>query len=361
MGRLSKLLPGRRPSALVGIDVSTRRVKLLELARRGDSHHVVAYASEPLPEGAVQEFQIENAETVSRAVASALGKAGTRNRSAAIAVTGPAVISKTILLPAAMDDLEMEQQIQFDAEHYVSHPIGDVHIDFQVLEPDPKDPSFNRVLLVACRRETIEMRIAALQMAGLRVRLVDVEDYALQNACALLGPDPHRRATDGVFAVFDVGARDTRVTVQHGARSRYTRSIGFGALSFANGLIERHGLSDIDQLHAQLRVGELAAEDIATDLDAFADELAGHIDRTLNFYLSAATEDDEVIDRIVVTGGAARYPGLGTALDARLSRPTILGNPVAGMSASAIARRNHLESDGPSLMVAAGLALRGAT
>ena len=344
---------------MLGLDISARRVKLLELSHHGATSSVTAYASEMLPAGSVHDAHIENAEAVARAVRAAVVKSGTRTRRAAIAVSGPSVISKIIRMPADLSDTEIEQQIEVDAETYLSQPLRDVFLDFQILEADPRDARFNRVLLVACRRETVELRIAAMEMAGLTVGLVDVEEYALQNACSLL--DRANTGRDSWFAVFDVGALDTRLTVQQGARSRYTRALDFGGQAIAEALTRHHGLSDIQQLHSQLRTGELTVEDIAADIDIFAEALAHRVEQSLRFFLSANAESNQAIDRVVVTGGVARYPGLADAIAPRLPWRVTLGDPLAGMSIAASARRNHVDDEAPSLMIAAGLALRGQT
>lgn len=348
---------GRR-RGLIGVDVSATRVKLLELDRAGDEFRVLAYASEAMPEGAIRNFQVVDAEAVARTILRALERSGSRTREAAIAVSGPTVISKTILMPAGLDDDEMEQQIHFDAEHHIPYPIEDVNLDFQVLGNDPDNPRFNRVLLVACRRDNIEMRIAALEMAHLQVALVDVEEYALQNASTLLtGRIAGISETDHV-AVFDIGSESTRLTVQQGGHSLYAREIGFGGALLDAGLLERYELSGFDTLRAQLRTGEITATEIAGDVQTFAERLAVHIDRALTFYQSASAGGDALIDQVVLTGGPTLYPGLQSALTELLPWPVSLGNPLDGMLASAPARRNHVDSDAPSLMIATGLALR---
>ncbi|MGN8158916.1 type IV pilus assembly protein PilM [Salinisphaera sp. RV14] len=358
MGRLTN--PIRRRRGLMGVDISATRVKLLELDRTGDEFRVLAYASEAMPEGAIRNFQILDAEAVARATLRALERSGSRTRDAAIAVSGPSVISKTILMPASIDDAEMEQQIHFDAEHHIPHPIEEVNLDFQVLEPDPDNAQFNRVLLVACRRDNIEMRTAAIEMAHMRVQLVDVEEYALQNACTLL-----LRRIAGVsdadsVAVFDIGPDTTRLTIQHQGLSLYAREIGFGGAALDAALMERYETPDFDALRAQLRTGRINAPDIAENVREFAEQLAVHIDRTLTFYQSASSGGDEPIDHVVLVGAPTLYPGLHDALVQLLPWPVSLGNPLDGMLASAAARRNHVDTDAPSLMVAAGLALRGA-
>lgn len=349
----------QRRRGLMGVDISATRVKLLELDSAGDEFRALAYASEPMPAGAIQEFQVLDAEVVARAVLRALERSGSRTRDAAIAVSGPSVISKTILMPASLDDAGLEQQIYFDAAHHIPHPVEEVNLDFQILGPDSNNARFNRVLLVACRRDNIEMRTAALEMAHMRVALVDVEEYALDNACTLLAGQVEGVSTADSIAVFDIGANGTRLTIQRDGRSLYTREIDFGGAALDTGLLERYELTGFEALQTRLRTGAIGAPDLADDVHRFAERLAVHIDRTLTFYQSVAAGGDEAIDRVVLVGGPTCYPGLQAALVELLPWPVSLGNPLEGMLASAAARRNHIDSDAPSLMIAAGLALRG--
>jgi len=48
----------KKANTLLGIDVSSTTVKLLELSRAGGRYKVEAYAVEPLPPGAVVEKNI---------------------------------------------------------------------------------------------------------------------------------------------------------------------------------------------------------------------------------------------------------------------------------------------------------------
>lgn len=356
MGRFEQIFkPRARP--FLGVDISSTRVKVLELDGKPGAYRVLSYASEALPSDAVADDQITNPEVLAATMSRALERAGTRTRDAAIAVSGPSVISKIIDMPADLSDADMEQQIGFDAEQYIPHAIEEVNLDFQVLERDPANPDVNRVLLVACRHENIETRIGALGMAGINVKIVDVEEYALQNASTLLVEQTPALAGGASVAVFDIGAHQTRLSVQHEGRNTYSRELSFGGHAMANRIIDRHELKDADQLRARLRTGELDGAAIASDVADFAERLAGQIERALQFYISAAPRD-EAIDQIVLVGGATLYPGLEAAISRHLARPVSLGNPLAGMLASSRARRNHVDHEGPALMVAAGLALR---
>lgn len=345
--------------SLFGVDISATRVKMLELDQDNAGLRILSYASEPLAQGAVAGHEVIDAEAVAESISRALERTGRRTRTAAIAVSGPAVISKIIDMPRAMSDAELNEQIHFDAAQHIPHPIEEVNLDFQVLEPHPSNDELNRVLLVACRRDNIEMRLAALEMAGMRVRLVDVEEYALQNACQLLTAQNRAISDNAGIAVFDIGAHDTRLTVQRNGRSVYTREIAFGGQPLAEQLIKQHDLANLDQLQTRLASGDLTAPAIADEVETFAERLSAQIERSLQFYVSAAAADNESIDQVIVVGGPTRYPGLDIALRGHIVQPLALGNPLAGMMASAGARRNRVDLDAPSLMVAAGLALRG--
>ena len=367
MQRLARLFKHRR-RPLLGVDIGATRVRLLELDCADGANRVLGYASVALPDNAVADYQINDAQAVAATVSRALERSASRCREASIAVSGPGVISKVIDMPAGLTDAEREAQIQIDAEHYIPYPIDEVNLDFRVVERHPSQTDIDRVLLVACRRDHIEMRIAALEMARLSVRVVDVEAYALQNACRLLaarndsraaaGAQPPAGSTTHPAAVFDISESLTRLTVQRGGDSIYTREISFGCGGLTTELIARFAHANADQLWAGLRAGDIAPAAIEDGVADLAQRAAGQIERALQFYRSTDTDGIDV-QQVIVTGSAALFPGFEPALARALRRPLSVGNPLAGMLASRAARANHVAADGPALMIAAGMAMRG--
>ena len=65
---------------LIGLDISSSAVKLLELSRRGEKFHVETYAVEPLPANAVNDKQISDPKVVGEVVARAVSRAVLRPR-----------------------------------------------------------------------------------------------------------------------------------------------------------------------------------------------------------------------------------------------------------------------------------------
>ncbi|MAA74664.1 MAG: pilus assembly protein PilM [Salinisphaeraceae bacterium] len=355
MGLVDTLM-GKESSALLALDISSSRVKLLELTGDATRMQVKSYATEDLPPNAVADNQIANAEVVAEAIGKAVKRSDTRLNTAAVAVTGSSVISKIIDMPATLSEDEIEQQIGFEADQYIPYPIEDVSLDFQILGPSERDPDMNSVLLAACRRDTVDMRVAAVEMAGLRARLVDVEAYALQNACQLLVSHLSGAGAGQTVAVVDFGASNTCVNVVHDQETVYTREQSFGGRQLLEEIQRRMEIPASEALR-MLRSGELASEVRSDVLPNFAELMAQQIDRSLQFFFSSFTESDTV-DQVLISGGCALLPEIDEMVERHLGISTKVGNPLHGVRVSASARRNRVDMEGPALMVATGLAMR---
>ncbi|MBW8811548.1 MAG: type IV pilus assembly protein PilM, partial [Lysobacter sp.] len=141
MGLITKSQP-----ALVGVDISSTAVKLLQLSRVGNRYRVEHYAVEPLPPNAVVEKNIVEVEAVGEAIKRAVARSGTRVKHAAAAVAGSSVITRVIGMPNDLDEDEMESQIELEAANYVPYPIDEVNHDFEILGPMPGATDMVQVL-----------------------------------------------------------------------------------------------------------------------------------------------------------------------------------------------------------------------
>ena len=177
---------GRKKPTILGLDISTTAVKLLELSKSGDRYRVESYAVEPLPPNSVIEKNISDVEGVGEAIKRAVKRSGTRSKFAAAAVAGSSVITKVISMPASLSDDEMESQIQLEADQYIPYPLEEVNLDFEVIGPSEDDPERVDVLLAASRSENVDVRVDALDIAGLTAKVIDVEAYAMENAFSLI-------------------------------------------------------------------------------------------------------------------------------------------------------------------------------
>ena len=350
MGLLSRKKP-----PLIGLDISSTAVKLLELSETNGRYRVESYAVEPLPANSVVEKNIADVEAVGESIRRAVKRSGTRNKSAAVAVAGSSVITKVISMSATLKDDEMESQIELEADQYIPYPLDEVRMDFEVLGPSEKNPDMVDVLLAASRSENVETRISALEIGGLTPRVVDVEAYALENSFALLAEQLPDGGYDQTIAVIDVGATMTTLNVLHDRKIIYTREQVFGGKQLTEEIMRRYGLS-YEEAGMAKRQGGLPDNYIPEVLDPFKDAMTQQVSRSLQFFFSSSQYNS--VDQIILAGGSASIPGIDELIEDKIGTATSIANPFANMSLAPRVKPQTLSNDAPALMIACGLALR---
>ncbi|WP_129135209.1 pilus assembly protein PilM [Luteimonas sp. YGD11-2] len=344
----------KNQSPLVGVDISSTAVKLLQLSRSGERYRVEHYAVEPLPPNAVVEKNIVEVEAVGDAIRRAMSRSGSKAKHAAAAVAGSAVITKTIPMPAELDEDEMESAVELEAINYIPYPIDEVNLDFEVLGPVPGNPEMVNVLLAASRSENVEMRASALELGGLTAKVMDVEAFAIENAYALLAGGLNA-AHDGIVALVDVGATMTTLNILRGGRSLYTREQVFGGKQLTDEVMRRYGLS-YEEAGLAKRQGGLPESYEIEVLEPFKEALVQQISRLLQFFY-AGSEFNRV-DHVVLAGGCASIGGVPEMVEEQLGVQTVVANPLAQMTLGPRVQAHALAQDAPALMIACGLALR---
>jgi len=339
---------------LVGVDISTTAVKLLQLSRAGDRYRVEHYAVEPLPPQAVVDKNIVELEAVGEAIKRAVARSGIRARHAAAAVAGSAVITKVIPMAGDLDEEEMEAQVELEAVNYIPYPLDEVNLDFEVLGSIPNNPEMVNVLLAASRSENVEARQSALELGGLAARVIDIEAFAVENAFALLAGET-AAGQAGLAALVDIGATTTTLNILRDGRSIYTREQAFGGKQLTEEVMRRYDLG-YEEANLAKRQGGLPASYEEEVLLPFKEALVQQVGRLLQFFY-AGSEFNKV-DRIVLAGGCASIPQVPEMVESQLGVRTAAGNPLAHMPLDPRMQAHALAQDAPALMSACGLALR---
>ena len=345
----------RKKTALLGIDISSTSIKLLELSKNGDQYKVEAQAVEPLPADAVVEKNIQDAEAVSEAIKKAIKRTNTKAKFAAVAVAGSAVITKSIQMPASLSDKELEEQIQLEADQYIPYPLDEINLDFQVIGPSEKAPDMNDILLAASRSENVEIRTAALDMANLTAKIVDVEAYTIESSVPMVVEKIPEITSDSIIAVIDIGATMTSLNVIINNTLIYTREQAFGGKQLTEEIMRRYALS-YEEAGRLKKEGGLPDNYIPEVLEPFKETMAQQVSRFLQFFYTAGHHDN--VDIIVLAGGCASIAGIDEHIEEQLGVKTIIANPFSNMSLSNKINPTTLSNDAPSMMIACGLALR---
>ena len=352
---LERLFKSKAP-ALVGCDISSSAVKMVEVAEAGKNlYRVERYAVEPLPRDAVVDGNIMNLDAVSDCLKRGWKRMGTNIKNLALALPSAAVITKKIIVPASQQENELELQVETEANQYIPFALDEVNLDFQVIGPAPNSPEDVEVLIAASRKDKIEDRVAAAEAAGLKAVVMDIESFAIQTAFELIERQLPENGKDQNIAIVDIGTAMMNLNVLRNGQSVYMREQPFGGNQLTQEIQRHFGMSS-EEAEAAKRAGGLP-ENYETDVLApFLDTLGLEVARALQFFFSS-TQFNQV-NHILLAGGCASIPGIDEIVAKRAAVNTMVANPFANMALSSKIRPKYLTSEAPSLMVACGLAMR---
>lgn len=351
-----KALFGGAQAPLVGLDISTSSVRLVELSDAGkDGVRLERCASEPLPRGAVADGNIENMEQVVEAVRRLVKKSGTRAKHVALGMPPASVITKKIVLPAGMSEEQLEVQVESEAAQYIPFALDEVSLDFDVIGPVSSSSDDIEVMLAAARREKVEDRVAIVESAGMKAQVMDIESYAARAALDRITAQMPDGGAGQVIALFQIGAVSTQISVMLDGATVYEREQPFGGNSLTQDIVRSYGLA-FEEAEARKKTGDLPDNYQADVLGPWLEGAALEVTRAIQFFFTSTPFTK--IDQIFLAGGCAMLPGLLEIIASRTRISSAVVSPFKGMQLASGVREQALRSDAPAYLVACGLAMR---
>ena len=334
----------------VGLDIGSSSIKVVEIAQDRTGNRLVNYGiSEPFSE-AIVDGEIMDRQMVHEAITNLLESRQIKNRNVVTAVSGRAVIVKKILMDRLSEE-DAKEAIQWEAEQHVPYDINDVSLDFQIINPNV-DQKKMQVLLVAAKKDMIANHAEIIREAGLSPVIIDVDSFAIQNAVEA----NYDLMPEETVALLNIGAEITNLNIIRNGVPHFTKDLSLGANSFVEGIQRRHNVSQVDALNALRGRGD-SGIDVASIVQTTCEDVSVQIDRAVAFLKSAG--DADRVDRILLSGGSARVPGLTEFLNGRHHVPVEIVNPLQKLSYdSGLFDGDSPDQVAPLLTVAIGLALR---
>ncbi len=341
---------------MLGLDVSSSSVKLVELGRNKAGQLVLERcAIEPLERGWVTDGNIEKFDEVAEAVRRLVKKSGAKTRNVAMALPPSAVITKKIVLPGGLSDVELEMQVEAEANQYIPFPLDEVSLDFCVIGPSVTSVGDVDVLIAAARREKVQDIQGLAEAAGLKPLVVDVESYASRLAAGRLIENLPDRGQGTIVALFEVGALTTSMQVIRDEEVLYERDQAFGGAQLTQLIVRQYGFS-LEEAESKKRSGELPDDYESSVLRPFVDSMVQEVSRALQFFFTSTPHNK--VDYVMLAGGSAALPGLTEAVTQQAGVPCSLVNPFDGMEIGDGVRLKKMKREAPSYLTSCGLALR---
>src|SRR5512146_2837171 len=338
--------------SVVGLDIGSSSIKAIELKRSKGEIMVSHVGLEPLASDIVVDSMIVDSGSVSSAIGKIFTTAGIKTKSVATSVSGHSVIVKKISV-SPMSDEELASSIQGEAAQHIPFDVNDVHIDYQVLNPEDTGAQMD-VLLVAVKKDKILNYTNVLSLAGKSASVVDIDAFALQN-CYEYNYEP---APNSTVALLNLGASVMNINIVKGSTPLFTRDVSVGGHQYTDSLQKELDLSfdDAESLKLGNKVGTVSEDAKLPILQQVTEIIVLEIQKTFDFF--RATAAGEHIERIYLAGGSSKVPGLIEALRQEFSLPVEVLNPFQKIEAPVGPGAELVEQNAAQLAVAVGLALR---
>ena len=341
---------------ILGIDIGTTSVKVLEFSKSGRSLVAERYGFEPLTPGVIIDHKVKDIPEVANSLRRAIKKSGSRAGRGAICVPSSHVISKVVSVQSDLSENELDSLVEIEADRIVPYALDEVNIDYIEMGASEKSPGEQDIQIVVCRKSVVEDMVAILEEADIEPAIVDVDTFTLGRVHALVNQGLVGAGARRTSALIDFGSNASRFMVFHNNQMVYNRDTPFGGRQLIDGINQKYGMPH-DEAMIALRKSDLPESFKAEVLKPYVKSLVQEILRALQFFYSSSTYNN--ISELHVTGGCAQIGNIEKIIEKRIEVPTAVLNPFASTRISSRIDKGRFRKDIPSLAIASGLALRG--
>lgn len=344
---------------VIGLDIGSSGVRAaeLEFGSGGPTGKnpptLVRFGHVALPLGAVRDGEVVQPETVSSAIRQLWTQAKFDSKDVVIGVGNQRVIVRELDLPW-MPLQHLRAALPYQVSELLPMSTDDALLDYYPTSEfdGPQGRTVNG-MLVAAQRDTVNSNVIAVEGAGLRPQMVDLNAFALHRALAR-GELAQRTA-----AFVDIGASITTVVISAQGTPRLVRSLPSGGQNVTNAVASALGVaqSEAEVIKREIGIGYAVGperEAAAEAIGAVVRPLVESIRNTFVYY--AGSHPGAGIDVVVLTGGGSHLPGLGQYLSSASRLAVTLGDPLAGLRAAKTAHREQLQGHESFIALPVGLA-----
>lgn len=170
---------GKDAGSLLGVEIASDSVRVLQLRRRKGRYEQVAWALERFEPFTAGDWW-QAPDRVLAALRSAYRRSGSRQRRCAVALPCSQVICKLWQLPGNQSEADLEAQLLADADRLFPFPLEELVMDFQVMGASHVQAGAQDVMVAACRQTVLQPLEALFEAVGLQLEAVEVDSIALR-------------------------------------------------------------------------------------------------------------------------------------------------------------------------------------
>lgn len=346
---------------IIGVDITSNSIRMVELSknRKGNitlENYVIENISSKEHHKEFFNDSELNQDLLSAYLQKTFKKLNSNIKNIAISIPSHASIIKSIKLSSDLSDDALVEAIQEEAPQHIPFNLDEIFLDWAINDETKQSSDQEMdVLLFASRSELITNYMAAAEKAGLKVILVDIEQYVKQRAIGhLFKLNPELQ--ESTIAHVDIGSGSCSLHIYQNNNEVYYKEINFGHHQLNEIIQNIYELSPDKADESRKKYGEGLVDFNTRVLNPYLEALSQEINRQIQFFLTQATVDK--IDKIYLSGFSASLESASNAVARTTDIPTSSVNPFEQLEISSKAKKKNIDRDAPVLFTAFGLALR---
>ncbi len=360
---LDSLVPKQAPDQVVGVDIGTSSIKLVEIKKKGGKAVLETYSTLALGPYAGQDVgAITNLtqDVLAKAIMDALKEGSISTKNAVISVPSSASLVFVLELPSAISEKELPAIIPNEARKYIPVPVSEVTLDYWVIpkqqtsfyEENPDDsklPAKSEVLTVAIHNDTIGKYRDLTTKTEL-----DTDTYEIEIFSSIRSTFTHELSA---VLLIDFGASKTKLAIVEYGIVRSFHIINRGSFDITSNMSKSLGIpfKVAEDLKREIGLNGTGNNKQASDVAKLAvDYIVSETQSTISNF---ERKYEKPISKIILTGAGSLLPGFHAHAQEVFKTEVVMGNPFDKVEVPAFIA-NVLKETGPEFAVALGLALR---
>lgn len=355
MGFLDSLFGSKKSRSVVGVDVGSSSLKVVQLRREGGTAVLETYGEIALgPYAGAEVGQATNlpADKVAETLRDLMREANVTATDAGISIPFSRSLLTLVELPRREDPEEQKTVISLEARKYIPVPIAEVQLDWFILpEPIPEGgtpPATVKALIVAVHNDQLAMLESVVKGANLAASFYELEIFSTIRSVVDEPVKP--------VLVLDVGASATKAYVVERGVVALSHSIRQGGQDVTRAIASAHKLTVAEAESAKKQHG-FSVDQAPYDRASVELAFSRILDEARRVLIKYETASGKPVTSVILTGGGGVTKELGAYAKTFFSVDVRVADPFSRVSAPAF-MRPVLGEIGPEFAVAVGLALR---
>jgi type IV pilus assembly protein PilM len=361
----------QRENLSLGIDIGTHAVKIMLAEGLGEHIEVRGASSFSTPFGLVSDGAITNPKRFAKLLSAEIQAYGAPSTGAVMSIPSTMAVLRWISLPPLVGE-ELRQAARYKVKRHLPFPVDSAYVDASPPEAS-EDGAARQSLVIAVRKEVIDTRAEALELAGITPLGAELEAQAILRVVERQLNEKSVLWRDATLTIIDVGGSNTHMYVVQNQRLGFIRGVKFGSDQIADSISKSLDVSR-DQAHALISspLTELRSDGVLVmkhegltsilNVQHEMDKLVREFLRLLRYFRSLHPERSYagILDNVVVCGGLVGMTGFTSYLQQALGIRVERARPFTGMVAQL--RRETFQSvtnHQEAYSVVMGLALAG--